>query len=298
MPKQFCSLAGGPTLLADAVERAGFVAPRERTCIVVGKQHQRYWRGAARPPGARYLIEQPRNCGTGVGILLAVLQILRRDPAARIVFLPADHYVRDEAALGASLREAVRLVAGSDGGLVLVGIEPEGGDPDLGYIVPGDPGPSGAFTVRRFVEKPDASQARTLLSSGAVWNSFIFAADGTTLRGMLRARLPWIAAAMWGALERDGRQGGDQRTLRALYETLPTVDFCRSVLQGNEAMLQLLTAPACGWNDLGTPHRLTRVLAGLTGRRRPRPQRQLASGFTGLNLAAQCGQLTASGWLH
>lgn len=35
IPKQFCSLRGGPSLLHEALQRALIVAPNERICVVV-----------------------------------------------------------------------------------------------------------------------------------------------------------------------------------------------------------------------------------------------------------------------
>ena len=151
VPKQFCSLSGGQALVQDAVQRARHVAPRERTCVIVAEQHQRYWRRQLQELGSGNVIQQPRNLGTAVGIALAVLHIARRDPLARIVFLPADHHVRDEAALGGSLREAMALITDCCDDLVLVGIEPEGVDPDLGYVVPGALRKDGGRAVARFV---------------------------------------------------------------------------------------------------------------------------------------------------
>ncbi|MEO7205479.1 MAG: sugar phosphate nucleotidyltransferase [Steroidobacteraceae bacterium] len=131
VPKQFCSLAGGQALVHDALQRARFIAPRSRTCVIVAEKHQEYWKRQLWPLGTRNVIRQPSNRGTAIGILLAVLHIVRRDPLARIVVLPADHYVRDEVALGRSLRDAVALTTDHHSSLILVGIEPEGTDTDL-----------------------------------------------------------------------------------------------------------------------------------------------------------------------
>src|SRR5688572_14911561 len=110
VPKQFCSLQGGPSLLQEALHRAQAVVPRERICTVVAEQHRRWWQGALWWLPAANIFVQPRNRGTAVGILMPVLRILARDPLARILFLPADHYVRDEEILSRSLRTAAREV--------------------------------------------------------------------------------------------------------------------------------------------------------------------------------------------
>src|SRR5262245_50874851 len=125
IPKQYCSLDGGDSLLDEALQRARRVVPRERLCVIVADQHRRYWEPTLWTLPATNVIVQPQNRGTANGILLATLRILERDPLARIVFLPADHFVRDERALAASLRSAVSSLTRNPDGLTLVGIEPE-----------------------------------------------------------------------------------------------------------------------------------------------------------------------------
>jgi mannose-1-phosphate guanylyltransferase len=230
---------------------------------------------------------------------LAVLRILERDPFARIVFLPADHYVRDEAALGKSLRAATTVLTRNPRGAVLVGIEPEEVDPDLGYILPGSPLADGTHDVVRFVEKPDARAARELLGRGALWNSFIFAASGPALVGMMRERIPEIVDSMATALARDSRSGGT-RALEELYEELPPLDFSRAVLQGSEEKLRVIKAAACGWSDLGTPRRVSDTLKRIEHERLERPRRAPnAPSFTTapafISLAAQHARLGLAG---
>ena len=133
VPKQFCSLSGGVTLLQQTLSRARAAARRERTATIVAQQHQRWWQHMD-----ERTIVQPMNRGTANGILLAALTIARRDPAARLVFLPSDHYVEDESRLAAALKAAStkRIARGT---LLLLGLEPSGADPELGYIVPSSP---------------------------------------------------------------------------------------------------------------------------------------------------------------
>ena len=199
---------------------------------------------------------QPANRGTAHGILLAVLSILARDPFARILFLPADHHVRDESALAGAVRSAVARVAGDARGLSLVGIEPEEPDPDLGYIVPGRILAEDTYSVLSFVEKPDPDRARELLYSGGLWNSFIFAADGPSLVGLFRSRMEDSVDAMATALARED----SGRALAELYRTLPSIDFSRAITQGSEQSLSVVAAPPCGWSDLGTPKRVAETL--------------------------------------
>lgn len=263
VPKQFCSLNGNEPLLHVAMRRAWGVSPRERTCIVVAEKHRPHWEDKLHGIDVKNVIVQPGSCGTANGILLATLSVTLRDPDARIIFLPADHYVRDEARLGASLKKAASALARRQNGIVLVGIEPEGADCELGYIVPGAARDDGSLSVARFVEKPDSLLARDLIAQGAVWNSFIFAATGVTLFNILRRYMPKVVDAMSSALHTEALLKKATHMLSDLYATLPTIDFSKIILQGSESLLTLVKAPPCGWTDLGTPKRVAGIINDL-----------------------------------
>ncbi|HEY0940883.1 MAG TPA: sugar phosphate nucleotidyltransferase [Steroidobacter sp.] len=101
VPKQYCSLNGGPTLLEDAMARARAQVAPERVCAIVAQQHHRWWSALdalATLPQAN-LIVQPRNRGTAIGILYSLLHILSQDAQAQVLLLPSDHYVADEVVL-------------------------------------------------------------------------------------------------------------------------------------------------------------------------------------------------------
>jgi mannose-1-phosphate guanylyltransferase len=262
VPKQYCALYGESSLLQEALQRAGAVAPRARSCVIVAEQHRRYWAHLRWSLPARNVIVQPRNRGTAHGILLAVLHILERDPLAQIVFLPADHHVREEAVLARSLGSAASIVAARPRELLLLGIEPDEPDPELGYLVPGAADADATCSVQRFVEKPERSAARELIAHGALWNSFIFAARGATLLDMLHARLPQAVTMMARAVA-SLVHSHDDAALQALYAKLECSDFSRAIAQGFEARLRVLATGACGWTDLGTPQRVSQALRRL-----------------------------------
>jgi mannose-1-phosphate guanylyltransferase len=296
VPKQFCSLNGGGSLLQEALRRARKLAPRDRVCAIVARQHERYWRAALWSLATHNVIVQPRNCGTANGVLFALFHILERDPLARIVFLPADHYVRDEASLAATMRKAATLLARDARRVLLIGIEPDDVDPELGYILPGACDARGWRHVERFVEKPGAAAARELIEGGAMWNSFIFAAHAPTLLGLFRERVPQIVEDMETAMAHDTSAGKvGAHAVERFYERLPSVDFSRQIVQGAESRLALLAARACGWSDLGTPRRVLDALRRID--RAPRPTRRTESALqvpAFVNLADQCARLAAA----
>lgn len=281
VPKQFCSLRGGYSLLSEALKRAEAVAPPEYICTIVSQHHRRWWsRGLPSMPTANIVV-QPRNCGTGNGILLPLLYILARDPEAQVVLLPSDHHVRDEKTLAAALQEAALELRTRSDQILLIGILPEEADPDLGYIVPGR-SEGAVSTVARFVEKPDAPLARALVQAGALWNAFIVAASGQALLQMFVRRFPGIVASMQALIAKNPFTADLSRVAMNFYRDLPNMDFSRQILPGAERSLRVLQAQRCGWSDLGTPKRLAETLRDLSVF-----DENAVEDFSALNLAVQ-----------
>jgi mannose-1-phosphate guanylyltransferase len=263
VPKQFCSLDGGPSFLEETIQRAQALVPQDRICAVVASGHRAHWSRPLESLPRSNIIAQPRNRGTAIGILLPLLRILQRDPKARILLLPSDHRVRNEAQLSASLQAAMAPGRYADADIVLLGMEADHPDPELGYIVP-KPGAHPAFrSVSRFIEKPSFAEASELIRDGALWNTFIIAADATALLRLFEQRCPEIVARMRSLIEREPSDFHPSDALADLYDELPELDFSRGILRGQEERLRVMAVPECGWSDLGTPERVAVALRDL-----------------------------------
>jgi len=261
IPKQFCSLGGGESLLRDTLRRLGEVVDLRRILVVVSAAHRRWWEAELDdlPPGN--VIVQPCNRGTACGVLLPLMTILNSDARARVLVTPSDHHVTDEEALQWSLMEALAHVSARPALLVLLGIEPDHADTSYGWVTAELEGEDPIRPVISFVEKPDEPGARRLLESGALWSSFIFAATAESLLERFRQTLPWLVDRF--SLTALHRHQGDGRVdLSSLYESLPSIDFSASVLERAGHLLHVLAVPPCGWTDLGTPARVAECLRG------------------------------------
>jgi hypothetical protein len=71
---------------------------------------------------------------------------------------------------------------------------------------------------------------------------------------------------------------------------LPTLDFSRDILMGEERLLRALPVPRCGWSDLGTPQRVAEALKNTSP---AGTAHQPASQIGFLNLAVQHARLNA-----
>jgi mannose-1-phosphate guanylyltransferase len=263
VPKQFCSLRRGPSLLTQALVRAGSVAPVIQTCAVVAAQHRWWWELPLGALAKENVFVQPENRGTAQGVLLSLLRIEARDPNAVVLMMPADHYIRQEALFARSLRQVAEFATLNDEEVYLLGADPDRPDEELGYIVPAQKNADGPTSVLRFVEKPDPEQARDLLRIGALWNMFIIAGSIRALLALFDRAHGSSVALMRGAITGRKHPPVGDASLRAVYQQLPSLDFSRDLLEPQANRLQVLAVPPCGWNDLGTPQRVVETLRQL-----------------------------------
>lgn len=303
VPKQYCTLLGGPTLLENTIRRAGSFAPPGNISVIVAEQHRDWWQRDLQAVPAANIVVQPRNCGSGNGVLLQLLQVAHRDPQALVVLLPSDQFVAEEPVMARSIQAALAQVRASPEQIVLLGMQPAYADSQLGYIIPANAIPAvagaappaaagGALPVAEFIEKPVLPLARQLIARGALWNAFIVAASAAALLRRYAQQQPGILGAMRQALadERD-----PARELAALYERLPTLDFSHDLLgEGALLPLRVLPVPPCGWSDLGTPECVARVLAHLPEIDVPHRRRR-ETGAT-VNLASNFYRAVQSRW--
>jgi mannose-1-phosphate guanylyltransferase len=257
LPKQFAMIQGRQSLLQATVARAQRWSTPERTVVVVASEREALARAQLRGEmTAVDVVAQPLNKGTGPGLMLPLARIMARDPDARVVVLPSDHYVRDEAPFERSIR---RALAASEAQLALVGAVADHAETQYGWIVTGGEDPRhSSRAVQRFCEKPDAMLAERLLTIGALWNTFIMAGSARRFWSLGIEHMP-AALALFEKYRRSIGGVDEARVLDASYRNMPEFDFSRDVLQ-KATGLRAVPLEECGWSDWGTPER---VLASL-----------------------------------
>lgn len=259
-PKQFVSIFGGVSLIAQAVGRIAPLAEDGGVAVLTNDRLVSELKGhlASQPSldgvAIEYLCEpSPRN--TAPAIALAAAYVAARDPDALLVVLPSDHLLEDGPAWERVIRAAV--VAAGDGWLVTIGLEPTRPETGYGYIRAGEliesrvEDAAAARRVERFVEKPDRATAeRYLAEGGYLWNSGMLVARAdavlreleATGNGDLAAAVREIAAlptAEWTA-----------ERARARFAALHAEPFDTAVL---ERSTRVAVVPArLRWSDVGS----------------------------------------------
>lgn len=238
------------SLLGYVLNRAARTAHRERVWAVVTQQHRRQLKGPLWSLPASNLIVLPEPGSTTFGIIMGLLRILQRDPAARIVVLPASHGVRNEKPLMRALRYAAAHTMVRPDDLFILGVEPEAHDLDFPGIVVGRDDRRGAFEIEQLIGKSSDTPPHAVLERRVLWNTGILAGSVWALLRLIEGRVPDIIAQVQAVV-----RGANPEAQAELNARLLDLDFQRDVLPGYEPHLSVLPVPRCGWSDVTASER-------------------------------------------
>jgi mannose-1-phosphate guanylyltransferase len=256
-PKQFCPIVGAESLLRQTRARLDPLFSGDRQVFVVSYAHERYYSKELADAKDSLVIAQPMNRGTAVGMIAALVQIMQADPDAVVGFFPCDHYYSDDESFRSTVRSATSCAEQFPGSLVIVGAEAEYAEIEYGWIEPGlavlEAQAKPLCRVNRFWEKPALPQARTLLHSGCLWNTFITIGCAATFLELVCSEVPDVVLSITRALA--------EKDLATTYARLRSVDFSRDILVHQANRLLVLRDAASGWADLGSPSRVIGLLA-------------------------------------
>jgi mannose-1-phosphate guanylyltransferase len=256
-PKQFCPIVGAESLLRQTRARLDPLFSGDRQVFVVSHAHERYYSRELADAKDSLVIAQPMNRGTAVGIIVALVQIMQADPDAIVAFFPCDHYYSDDESFRSIVRSATSSAEQFRGSLVIVGAEAEYAETEYGWIEPGrvvlQTQARPLCRVNRFWEKPALPQARALLQSGCLWNTFVTIGSGATFLELVCSEVPDVVLSVTRGVADDD--------LVPTYARLPSVDFSRDILAHQAKRLLVLSDSGSGWADLGSPNRVLGLLA-------------------------------------
>lgn len=255
-PKQLLPLVNDESLLVNTLSRLEPIIPSGQTLILTTESLSGAVAAAAPRIPSGNIIAEPRPVGTAGALAWAAREISRRGgDDAVMICVHADWAIGDDNAFRDTLLAAER-VATMERALVTVGVVPVRADAGLGYIEPGEPTESGAFEVRRFVEKPTRERAEWMLHEGYLWNSGIFVWRVGDFLAEIRAVTPEVSAAL---AEQPGDRddtGGESRAARYFADVTPiSVDV--GVLERSGSVR--VVPGDFGWDDVGTWGSLRRV---------------------------------------
>jgi mannose-1-phosphate guanylyltransferase/mannose-6-phosphate isomerase len=265
-PKQLLCIGGTETLIQQTMRRMiGCASPRQVLISTNGPQAELIktqlsdWKDELQD---NFVLE-PEGRNTAPAIALAALEVIRRDPDALMLVVPADHVVTGQRDFEAAVRLASALAA--DGHLVTFGIRPIRPETGYGYIRPnqkqvlGRQGALKGFPVLKFVEKPDAAKAARYLKDGNYfWNSGMFVWRAATILEEIRRYQP----ALGRAVDRIGHLAttdAPRAAIDEVYRSIAPVSIDTGVME--RSARAAMVPVSFRWSDVGSWGSLDEVAA-------------------------------------
>lgn len=285
VPKQYCAFVGGRSMLQHTLDRASRVSSLEDIVTVVAREHKGYWRNQVRGELARGLVTQPVNRDTAAGIFLPLARVRAMDPDAAVAIFPSDHFIYPESRFVAAVETALRAAGELPERLILLGVRPDGPEPDYGWVfrgrellnLEGLEGLEGrrVHAVRTFLEKPSAEDARAAREEGALWNTLIMAAKVETFWRLGWRYLPELMFRFESYVEAIGTPMEDA-VLSSIYADMPIRNFSSDLLQRARTEVGAIELEGVLWSDWGRAERIAETLARLGKRPAWEQQESLA----------------------
>ncbi|HET6451529.1 MAG TPA: mannose-1-phosphate guanylyltransferase [Spirochaetia bacterium] len=256
-PKQLLPFIEGKSLLRIAYDRLDGLVDAERRYVCAGRSLRDQIRAGVPGLSDDRIIAEPVGRDTVNALALSCLVLARRDPDAVVAVFTADHLIRPEEELRATVRRGFEAVERDPSTLVTFGIAPTYASSAYGYLELGPSRPPAAWTVARFVEKPDAPTAARYLEAGAdryLWNSGMFVWKAATFLSCVKRFVPESA----GAFERMSESWGTPRFEQVVHAEYPglkkvSVDF--AVMEPASVSSEVAVAAlrlSAQWLDVGS----------------------------------------------
>ena len=244
-PKQFCPIVGAESLLRQTRARLDPLFSGDRQVFVVSCAHERYYTEELADAKDSLVIAQPMNRGTAVGIIVALVRSCRPILTRSWGSFPAIITTPMTSRSGPSSDRRQRAPCNSPGHSS--SSEPRPSTRKLSTAGSNRASCRGTRAkplcrVNRFWEKPALPQARALLQSGCLWNTFVTIGSAATFLELVCSEVPDVVLSVTRAMA--------DNDLASTYARLPSVDFSRDILarQAN----RLLVASRF-WLGMGGP---------------------------------------------
>jgi mannose-1-phosphate guanylyltransferase len=253
-PKQFLTMTGDRSLLQQAYDRIEAQVSAQNTWVITADAHcQETAQQLPELPSDR-IIGEPCGRDTAACIGLGAALMVRQDPAATMLVMPADHVIEPIQEFRRAAHAAEQTIEDHPKALLTFGIVPSFPATGYGYIQRGPEMDErqgvGIYRVQAFREKPTFDVAERFVASGEYyWNSGIFVWKAATILEALRDRQPRLLAAVqkiaeaWPTAER-------ATVLRREYEGLERISIDFAVMEHAKEVL-VIQAPY-RWDDVGS----------------------------------------------
>ena len=253
-PKQLLRLIGNLTLIEQTVERLLPLVLPENIIVISNEDYVAPMRSLLANIPAANIIGEPvgRDTAACIGLAAAVVKARRKSDDAVMMFLPADHVIREKELLLRSL--AAGLDAAASGKVVTIGVVPTYPSTGYGYIHCGKKLDTKSdmefYESIGFKEKPDLETAMRFVEEGCYkWNSGMFIWSCSALMQALKKFMPKLFGAV-EEIEKSIGAGTFEKTLKDIYPSLEKISIDYAVME----KIDNVVVEKCtfDWDDVGS----------------------------------------------
>lgn len=251
-PKQFIQVVHEKTLYQETLERVADPTLYEAPVVITNQDFRFVVAEQARVVGVALsgVLLEPVARNTAAAIAAAAVYLSDRFGDETILqLLASDHQID----AGESYQQAIITAreTAMEGKIVTFGITPTEPATGYGYIEQGEAMASGAFQVKRFVEKPQLLAAQQMMECGGfLWNSGIFMCRVDRLLAELQTYAPEVLAAAVQAVAKAQTDLDFVRLDLTAFGSSPDISIDYAVMEKTDNAA--VVPSSFGWSDLGS----------------------------------------------
>lgn len=253
-PKQFLDVAEtGKTFIRHTFDRMKRILPQENILIATSAKYQDLVKEQIPELESRNIIVEPYPRNTAPSTVYATYTLLKRDPDARFVVMPADYIIENEDVFVQTIVDAFEYIEQNDV-LVTLGVIPTRPDTNYGYVQvcggrealkSNEP-----VKVKTFTEKPDKELAKVFMASGEfLWNAGIFLWKAETIRKEMEKHLPQVTGHFKGWEHVIGTEQ-EREFARKAFSDCMNVSLAYGIMEKTD--MAWIYPVQFDWQDVGT----------------------------------------------
>lgn len=245
-PKQFHDLLGvGKTFVQLTYERLLKFIPKEQIYFTTTPNYVPLLKEQISELTNDNIICEPRIMNTAACNMLAAMTIYKKDPQAKLIISPSDHFILNETEFEEKIN--LGLQNADQDKLITLGVAPTRPDSNYSYIqMIEDSTP--IKKVKTFVDKPSIEFAESFLQSGDfIWNSGIMIWSAESILKAFKKLTPTMFETLHEYFELDEQ---NEETLKPIYTTLDIASINKAILERSDNVYVIPTT--IGWSDIGT----------------------------------------------
>jgi mannose-1-phosphate guanylyltransferase len=204
-----CNFSALSFILNNVIEHAVSAVGSNNLITVASERQKAHFQATMSFNLPGKFVYQPTDGGSLVAVCIALAHILVKDPSARVIILPNDHFVSPKAKFTDFTSQALQLAADNPELVFLGGALPQRLSNDKEWIEvqndsPGNETSKGSrkradllseipgkfYNIVRIHKKPDTNEADKLFSAGALLNTRIIVARAELFWNLLARNLP------------------------------------------------------------------------------------------------------------